>query len=105
MPTDDHHDGEERDPAANVAGAEVDDPLGAMLGEEPDLPPAPTGRPSRGSPALRPRDDTEKTLALEMGRLFGINPRTLVSPDAGGRPRPDTDSTDSADDSEAGSAG
>ncbi|MGH9042843.1 MAG: hypothetical protein ACRDZ3_21730 [Acidimicrobiia bacterium] len=43
--------------------------------------------PPRGSSALRPRDDTEKGLALEMGRLFGMNPRQLVDPGAPATPR------------------
>lgn len=33
--------------------------------------------PSR--PAPRPRDDSEKAIGLEVARLFGMNPRQLVT--------------------------
>jgi hypothetical protein len=47
-------------------------------------PPAPEAwepPPSRGP--RRPSADTDKTLGLEVSRLFGLNPRLLVDPEPG----------------------
>lgn len=73
---------------------EVDESLDALLTPEPP----PPERRSRGSAPLKPSAHTEKTLGLELGRLFGVNPRLLVDPEAAARPsrRPD-DTADPAD--------
>ena len=74
--------------------AEITEAIDAVM--EPPLPPEwvlPAER-SRGSKPLQPRADTERTLGLEVGRLFGLNPRMLVDPDATtppSRPRSATD--------------
>ena len=48
---------------------------------EPPAPEAWEPPPSR-SPR-RPSADTDKTLGLEVSRLFGLNPRLLVDPESG----------------------
>ncbi|MGH8992715.1 MAG: hypothetical protein ACRDZ7_14500 [Acidimicrobiia bacterium] len=91
-------DGEATDLPPDLA--EVTEAIDAVM--EPPLPPEwvlPADRSvpperSRGSKPLQPRADTERTLGLEVGRLFGLNPRMLVDPDATPpppRPRPPTE--------------
>ncbi len=73
--------------------ADLDESLDAMMA--PSTPPEDERssegdgplRLSRGAAPLRPTADTEKTLGLEVGRLFGINPRLLVDPGSAARPR------------------
>ena len=85
MAADEEQDDERAGGPPDPAG--MDEALDAMMA--PPMPPErkqPPGREgpperSRGSKPLQPRADTERTLGLEVGRLFGLNPRLLVDPE------------------------
>lgn len=51
--------------------------------EPPDHEPAPPPprRPPAGESPVRPGTYSDKAMAMELGRLMGVNPRLLVSPE------------------------
>jgi hypothetical protein len=98
MPADEERDDEGG--AGRADPAEGDESLDALLTGEPPGEPAPPEapeRPSRGSAPLKPSAHTEKTLGLELGRLFGLNPRLLVDPEPARAPEPPRRPDDTAD--------
>jgi hypothetical protein len=61
-----------------AGGPEMTDDHDAKPEGPPEDQPADAEPPPRRVP--RKRDDSEKGLGLEMARLFGMNPKTLMAP-------------------------
>ena len=59
-------------------------------------PPATADPPPRQMP--RRRDDSEAAIGLEMARLFGMNPKTMMAPKS--PPKPSPEKADDDEDSE-----